>query len=99
MKYGSTGIIFSQENVMPDLNVWDYAIGSHFLDFGDRYKRMPLFCLRITYRNLTKISKVTVDKWESYKFCRKYNLPGVESFLSRHPKSENQLRELLVIPL
>lgn len=35
--------IFSREREVPDFNLYDYAIGFDFIDFGDRYFRMPLY--------------------------------------------------------
>lgn len=36
-------ILFTGENLVPDFNLCDYAIGFHYLDFGDRYLRFPLY--------------------------------------------------------
>jgi len=33
------------ENISPDFNVYDYAIGFDFIEFGDRYLRYPLYAL------------------------------------------------------
>ncbi len=41
-------IQFVGENMVPDFNLADYAIGFHHLNFGDRYLRMPLY---IVYGN------------------------------------------------
>lgn len=32
-------VFFTGENCVPDFNICDYAIGFHYLDFGDRYLR------------------------------------------------------------
>ena len=37
-------ILFTGENVTPDFNLYDYAIGFDHLTFGDRYLRLPLYC-------------------------------------------------------
>ncbi|MBO4712073.1 hypothetical protein J5681_09215 [bacterium] len=34
-------ILLTGENVCPDFNLYDYAIGFEYLDFGDRYLRFP----------------------------------------------------------
>lgn len=31
------------ENLVPDFNICDYAIGFHYLDFEDHYFRFPLY--------------------------------------------------------
>ena len=36
-------IFFTGENITPDFNACDYAIGFDYLDFGDRYLRFPLY--------------------------------------------------------
>ncbi len=41
-------IQFVGENMVPDFNLADYALGFHHLDFGDRYLRFPLY---IVYGN------------------------------------------------
>ena len=38
-------IFYTGENLVPDFNLCDYAIGFHFFDFGDRYLRYPNFAL------------------------------------------------------
>jgi hypothetical protein len=43
-------IFFTGENITPDFNACDYAIGFDWLDFGDRYLRYPLY---YTYSNET----------------------------------------------
>lgn len=42
-KYQCPRIFFTPENIVPDFNICDYAIGFHYLDFGDRYIRYPLY--------------------------------------------------------
>lgn len=36
-------IFWTGECIAPDFNLFDYAIGFDYLDFGDRYFRMPLY--------------------------------------------------------
>ena len=38
-------ILFMGENLVPDFNIYDYAIGFHYMDFEDRYMRLPLYAL------------------------------------------------------
>lgn len=37
-------ILFTGENIVPDFNIYDYAIGFDHMSFGDRYLRLPLYC-------------------------------------------------------
>ena len=38
-------IFFTGENIVPDFNLFDYAMGFHYIDFEDRYLRLPLYAL------------------------------------------------------
>ena len=41
MKYDCVRIMFMGENMSPDFTVFDYCIGFDFMEFGDRYFRLP----------------------------------------------------------
>ena len=44
LKYGDCiKIVKTSENIVPDFNSFDYAIGFDFLSFGDRYLRVPCY--------------------------------------------------------
>lgn len=43
VKYDAVKILICSENDVPDFNAYDYAVASSFLDFGDRYYRMPWY--------------------------------------------------------
>ena len=43
MKYDCVRIFYSGEEIVPDFNLFDYAIGFDDINFGDRYIRFP-FC-------------------------------------------------------
>ena len=46
LKYeNSIRIFYTGENLVPDFNLCDYAIGFNYLEFGDRYLRFPNFAL------------------------------------------------------
>jgi hypothetical protein len=38
-------ISFIGENIVPDFNFCDYALGFQYLEFDDRYKRFPLYLI------------------------------------------------------
>lgn len=38
-------IFFTGENLTPDFNLYDYALGFDYIDFGSRYLRYPLFLI------------------------------------------------------
>lgn len=43
LNYKCVRIFFTPENLVPDFNICDYAIGFHFINFEDRYIRFPLY--------------------------------------------------------
>ena len=43
--YDCTKIYYTGENITPDFNIYDYAIGFDRITFGDRYFRLPLYRL------------------------------------------------------
>ncbi len=64
-------ILFTGENITPDFNIYDYAIGFDHLCFGDRYLRIPLYCLYPDYDNLCS-GRLSVQDYRSLakrKFC------------------------------
>ncbi len=76
-------IYYTGENDVPDFNLSDYAIGFHYIDFEDRYFRLPLFVLYQGYENIT--SK-WVDKEAALnrKFC---------NFVYSNNKAASPMRE------
>ena len=45
LKYHCAKIFFTGENMCPDFNLVDYALGFHRISFDDRYLRYPLYAL------------------------------------------------------
>ena len=45
LKYNCLKIFFTGENLIPDFNICDYAIGMHEIHFEDRYFRLPFYML------------------------------------------------------
>ncbi len=46
LRYDCIRIFITGENVTPDFNLCDYALGFDYLQFGDRYMRYPIFLWR-----------------------------------------------------
>lgn len=70
LDYDCIKIFYTGENIIPDFNNCDYAIGFHKIEFGKRYLRMPLYNLFIYkkyFENALKIHKEKIDKRN--KFC------------------------------
>lgn len=73
LNYNCIKIFYTGENLRPDFNVTDYAIGFDYITFGDRYIRYPIY-LMFQYKEMFKkaVEKHTLD--ENYyinknKFC------------------------------
>lgn len=45
LSYDCVRIFLTQENILPDFNVCDYAIAYPYMEFEDRYLRYPLYLL------------------------------------------------------
>lgn len=50
LKYDCVKIFYTGENVHPNFNFCDYAIGFEHMEFGDRFYRLPLYLLATVYR-------------------------------------------------
>ncbi len=69
-------ILYTGENLVPDFNLCDYALGFHFLDFEDRYMRFPLYVYYQWYYeeyynkadSINSIKNITKDL-QKRKFC------------------------------
>ncbi len=61
-------ILFTSENLCPDFNMFDYAIGFERMEYGDRYLRLPVFYL---YEESCKLmeKKHIIYKEPQNKFC------------------------------
>lgn len=49
LEYDCVKIFYTGENICPDFNAFDYAIGYEFLKFDDRYIRLPNYYITDTY--------------------------------------------------
>ncbi|MEI7498659.1 MAG: glycosyltransferase family 10, partial [Candidatus Falkowbacteria bacterium] len=49
LNYDCVRIFFTGENITPNFNFCDYAIGFDWLNFGDRYFRLPLYLITVFY--------------------------------------------------
>lgn len=69
-KYKCIKIFYTGENMRPDFNFCDYAIGFDYMNFEDRYIRFPDYLMMNEHRkSLEKIinNKRNINK--KYKFC------------------------------
>lgn len=63
-----TKIFYSGENITPDFNICDYAIGFNFMSFADRYLRMPIYTA-YNIKQLAVPKMITPEKVLNRKFC------------------------------
>ncbi len=70
LKYNCVRIFYTGENLRPDFNLCDYAIGFDFMDFGERYIRYPNFAfLEDQFLQLIKSVKPTKSTSNKDFFC------------------------------
>lgn len=63
-------IFFTGENVFPDFNYYDYAIGFDHLDFGDRYLRVPLYAVRAPFKDFRNLESLpSKEQLLDRRFC------------------------------
>lgn len=70
LEYDSIKIFYTGENVIPDFNLCDYGIGFSYIEFGERYLRLPLYFLQGYKENLKKALEVHKKEIQKRnKFC------------------------------
>jgi len=64
-------IFYTGENICPDFNACDYAVGFEWLDFGDRYLRLPnYYCTRLFAEGTKLMEKHEIpENPEKREFC------------------------------
>ena len=85
-------ILFTGENIVPDFNLYDYAIGFDHLTFGDRYLRLPLYCFYPDYDVLCKGEEFQIDY--SLLAERKFCSFVVSNGKGAHPIRDEFFKEL-----
>jgi len=69
LKYDAVKIQFDSENLVPDFNDFDYAVGSSELSFGDRYVRIPWFSFYEYFADIAKRKTTPDPALLDRKFC------------------------------
>lgn len=72
LKYNSQNcikILFTGENLVPDFNQCDYAMGFHYIDFNDRYMRFPLYVIYPGFEKVHQKELHNTEKLLERKFC------------------------------
>lgn len=93
MKYDCVRIMFMGENMSPDFTVFDYCIGFDFMEFGDRYFRLPFGF----YFNDAKPwipEKITEEKAREILSSKKYFCNFIYGHRSSHGMREKLFERL-----
>ena len=69
LKYDCVKILFNGENIAPDFNFFDYALGCSDIAFGDRYVRVPWFVLYPYFSDIANRKTVADESLLKRKFC------------------------------
>lgn len=69
LRYRCVKIQFIGENISPDFNAYDYAIGFDHLTYGDRYLRLPLYLVSENFAQFPKQKMVIPSELLNRKFC------------------------------
>ena len=84
LHYDCVKIMFVGENIVPDFNVCDYALGFDWLTFGDRYMRFPLYLVSDCFKRFSKEKHFDEELVLKRKFC---------SIVVSNAKIANPIRE------
>ena len=93
MQYDCPRIMFMGENLSPDFTAFDYVIGFDYLEFGDRYFRLP-FAFYFDDAKPWTPEKLTKEKAKDILFRKKHFC----NFIYGH-QSSHGMRERLFIEL
>ena len=72
LKYNCIRIFFTIENIRPNFNHCDYAIGFDYINFEDRYLRCPIYLLFDNYLDLFKLAEKKHDNKNNFKLKKKF---------------------------
>lgn len=82
IQYDCIRIFYTGEQVSPDFDLADYAIGFDYISFGDRYLRYPLYNL---YYSSEKILSLNYPESDDYYLSRDFS-----TFVSSNPDAKSQ---------
>lgn len=74
LKYDAVRIFATGDNYTPDFNLYDYAIAFDYMEFGDRYIRVPNWIMNPKYKKdvelmLHKHEDIDEDLYDKRDFC------------------------------
>lgn len=90
MKYDCVRILLMTENLSPDFTIFDYCIGFDYLEFGDRYFRLPY-----SLQNSSGEAWVPqiVSEQQAYEYLNEKK--QFCNFIYRHPSSHGVREKIL----
>lgn len=104
LRYDCIKIFYTAENIRPDFNLCDYAIGFDYLDFGDRYIRFPnyaRYCNQFDYlirpRTLTQSDLVKKTGFCNFIYSNAFADPNRDQFfylLTKYKKIDSPGKHL-----
>lgn len=88
-------IWFTGENIHPNFNICDYAFGFDYLNFGDRYGRLPVYFIATFYREKEVLDLKNLDIFSNDKFTQNDLSKKTEfcSFVYSNYLAENSRKE------
>ena len=82
LRYPCVRIFYTGENLIPDFNIYDYAIGFDYIDYGERYLRWPLY--RFYHEDFERAKKKHIlydmDQFMNREFCCRVVSSGHSEF-------------------
>lgn len=93
MKYDCVRIMFMGENLSPDFTAFDYVIGFDYLDFGERYFRLP-FAFYFDNAKPWVPEKITLEKAKDILHLKKFFCNFIYGHQSSHNMRETLFKEL-----
>ena len=70
IQYQCTRIFYTGENLIPDFNIYDYAMGFDYIIYGDRYLRWPIYRIYPEFETIKeKHKKYDMDTFMKRDFC------------------------------
>ena len=94
LQYPCVRIFYTGENLIPDFNIYDYAIGFDYIDYGDRYLRWPLYMFYQEDLELARKKHVLydLDRFMNRDFCCRVVSSNNSEFRERMFKELNDRR-------
>lgn len=96
LNFNCIKIWFTGENIHPDFNICDYAFGFDYLNFEDRYARLPVYFIAIFYRKKEMLDLKDLNIFSNHKFTHDdlKNKTEFCSFVYSNYLAENSRREM-----